>query len=73
MAIMAITTRSSINVKPLRLPMIVLLAYPLAGEDKQAQPNPPGGDCQGTWINVFPDTPRVFPLLRACLSELLYS
>jgi hypothetical protein len=52
--------------------MIVLLAYPLVGEGKQAQPDPPGGDCQGTWTNVFPDTPRVFPLLPASLSELLY-
>jgi hypothetical protein len=45
MAIMAITTRSSINVKPLGLPMTVFLAYLPIEEGKQAQPDPPGGNC----------------------------
>jgi len=37
--------------------MIVFLVYLLVGERKQAQPDPPGGDCQGTWTNIS----RIFP------------
>jgi len=52
--------------------MIVFLAYLLIGEGKQAQPDPPGGELLGDLDQHFPDIPRVFPLLPASLSELLY-